>query len=80
MDETGELTAEMAHPAFEPIAALIGDGASEGIDEAGAVRANNGHNESREHRLSVRGKRRRSKGGITKGCSNYETRGEVDRR
>ena len=36
---------EVRHPALEPVATMIGDDARDEIDQAGSIRADDGHDE-----------------------------------
>ena len=52
--DAGELAAEPAHPAFEPVAAVVGDARRDQLHQTGAVRPNHRHDESSKHRANVR--------------------------
>jgi len=47
--DTREFSAQPAHPALEPVAAVIGHNAGHGLDQPGAVRADNGHYQGNLH-------------------------------
>ena len=48
-DQAGELTGEARHAAFLPTAVVAGDGFGKGLDQAGAVGAENGHDDGVTH-------------------------------
>ena len=47
--DAGELAAEVAHAAFEPVAAVAGHDARDGFDQPGSVRADEGHHQRDLH-------------------------------
>ena len=55
-DDAGELSAEPAHAALEPVAAVAGDAAGEHFNQTGTVGTDHGHDEIGEHggKVSVR--------------------------
>jgi hypothetical protein len=57
----GELAAQAAHPALQPVAAVLGYKLGNRFHKAGAVLANDGHNERNLHAQSVEPDRRRDK-------------------
>ena len=56
---TGELAAETAHAAFQPVAAVLSHHARHRFDEAGAVRADDRHHQGNLHECLVKPSRRR---------------------
>lgn len=45
VDDAGEVADELGHLAFEPVGVVAFDGVGEGLDEAGAVGADDGEDE-----------------------------------
>jgi len=53
--DAGELPAETAHAAFQPVAAMVGHGARHRLDQPGAVGADDGHHQGNLHRGKMSG-------------------------
>jgi hypothetical protein len=53
--DAGEFTAEAAHAAFQPVAAVIGHNPRNGFHETGAVRPDDGHHQGSLHGRKTQG-------------------------
>jgi hypothetical protein len=52
-ENPGELSAQMAHPALEPVAAMVGDTGGHHFHQTGTIGPDDGHDKNREHAASL---------------------------